>query len=185
MATIVPKLTVDDLELLPDDGKRYELIEGELFVSAVPHLSHQHTSGQILTELMLYLRQHPVGEAVATPGLVFDVHNSTIPDLIYVSHERLAQVEQDGHLYGAPELVIEILSPGSENRRRDEVFKRQVYGKFGVDEYWIVDPDQRTVTVFRLQNNSLQPASTLGQGETLTTPLLPDLSLAVDAIFRG
>ncbi len=183
MAAIEPKLTVDDLALLPDDGKRYELIEGELFVSTTPSLMHQRIVTTLVVELGVYLRQHPVGEVLTTPGVMFDVADAVIPDLVYVSHERLAQIEHEGRLRGAPELIIEIMSPGSENRRRDEVIKRQTYGKFGVNEYWIVDSEQRTIGVFRLQDGALKPAATLGAVDTLQTPLLPHFSAAVSTIF--
>ncbi len=92
---------------------------------------------------------------------------------MYVSHERRAQIEHAGRLHGAPELIVEILSPGNENRRRDEVIKRQTYGKFGVDEYWIVDPEQRTIVVYRLQEGVLRLENTYAAQDQLTTPLSP------------
>jgi len=183
MAAIEPKLTVDDLALLPDDGKRYELIEGELLVSTAPSLSHQFIAGNIQTEFTLYLRQHPVGRVVATPGIIFDIGDAVIPDLVYITHERLAQIEHGGRLHGAPELIVEILSPGNENRRRDEVIKRQTYGKFGVDEYWIVDGAARMIAQFRLHNGVLQPTATFRSDDSMQTPLLPNFTLAVGSIF--
>ena len=183
-AQIEPKLTVDDLDLLPDDGNRYELIEGELLVSTAPGLPHQRIAGMFHFEISLYLRQHPVGEVIATPGMMFDVYNATIPDLIYMSHERRDQIEHGGRLRGAPELVIEVLSPGDENRRRDEVVKRQTYGKFGVEEYWIVDPEQHVIEVYRLSDGALLPVATLAEQDTLTTPLLPNFALKLSNMFN-
>ena len=180
---IEPKLTVDDLHLLPDDGNRYELIEGELLVSTAPGLPHQRIITNVILEIGLYLRQKPVGEVITTPGVIFDIFNAVIPDLVYVSHERRDQIEHGGRLRGAPELVIEILSPGSENRRRDEVVKRQTYGKFGVEEYWIVDPEQRAIEVYRLSEGALLPVATLTEQDTLTTPLLPSFAIEPGIIF--
>jgi Uma2 family endonuclease len=132
----------------------------------------------------LYLRQHRVGRVVATPGINFDVVDAVIPDLVYISHERLAQIEHGGRLHGAPELIIEILSPGNENRHRDEVIKRQTYGKFGVSEYWIVDPEQRTIAAYRLKDGVLRLEATFAAQHQLTTPL-PDFALAVGGIFAA
>ena len=185
MTVIEPKLTVDDLALLPDDGKRYELHEGELLVSAAPSLIHQIIAGNIQTELVLYLRQHTVSRVVATPGVIFSPVDAFIPDLVYVSHERRTQIEHGGRLHGAPELIVEILSPGNENRRRDEVIKRQTYAKFGVDEYWIVDPEQQMIGVYRLQGEVLQLQATFTAQDQLTTPLLPDFVLAVGSLFTA
>jgi Uma2 family endonuclease len=183
MAAIEPKLTVDDLALLPDDGKRYELHEGELLVSSVPSLFHQRIVTNSVLELGLYLRQNPVGQVVTTPGVIFDPFEAFIPDLVYISHERLAQIEHGGRLHGAPELIVEILSPGNDNRRRDEVIKRQTYGKFGVDEYWIVDGEARMIAQFRLHNGVLQPTATFHSDDSMWTSLLPNFTLAVGNIF--
>lgn len=185
MAAIEPKLTVDDLALLPDDTNRYELHEGELLVSSAPSFNHQLIASNISFQIKLYLQQHPSGVVVETPGVIFDPVNAFIPDLVYISHERLAQIEHGGRLHGAPELIVEILSPGNENRRRDEVIKRQTYGKFGVDEYWIVDGEARTIAQFRLLNGVLSPIATLGSDDTATTPLLPSFALAVGSILAG
>ena len=185
MAAIEPKLTIDDLALLPDDGNRYELHEGELLVSSAPSFNHQLIASNISFQIKLYLQQHPSGVVVETPGVIFDRVEAFIPDLIYVSHERRAQIEHGGRLHGAPELIVEILSPGNENRRRDEVIKRQTYGKFGVDEYWIVDPEQRTIAMYRLQGSALHLEDTWAAQNQLTTSLLPDFVLAVGNIFAG
>lgn len=183
MTVIEPKLTVDDLALLPDDGKRYELIEGELLVTGILSIAHQLICSNLVFELGFYLRQRRCGNCVMAPGVIFDSLNSVIPDLVYVSHERRAHIEHGGRLHGAPELIIEILSPGGDNRRRDEVIKRQTYAKFGVEEYWIVDPEQRAIAPFRLRNGVLQPSALVRDNASATTPLLPGFALVMHSVF--
>jgi Uma2 family endonuclease len=102
---------------------------------------------------------------------------------VYISHEWLAQIGHAGRLHGAPELIVEVLSPGNENRRRDEMIKRQTHGKFGVDEYWIVDGEVRMITVYRLGNGVVRLDATFAAQDQLTTPLLPNFAPAVGSIF--
>lgn len=105
-----------------------------------------------------------------------------IPDLVYISFERGREIATGDLLTGAPELIIEVLSPGAENRRRDEHAKRLLYKKYGVKEYWILDPQQRTVQVFRTARFKL--TATLGTRDVLTTPLLPGFRCPVKEIFE-
>ncbi|HWC77452.1 MAG TPA: Uma2 family endonuclease [Blastocatellia bacterium] len=146
-ARIEPLVTVADLDLMPDDGNRYEIIDGEMLVSRTPGLTHQTISANLLVSLKNYLLQNPVGDAWATPGVIFDELNAVIPDLVFVSKARRAEVAPGERIVGAPDILIEILSPESENERRDRVIKRQVYARFGVKEYWIIDPVNRAVEV--------------------------------------
>ena len=180
---IHPVLTVDDLDALPDDDNRYELVEGELLVSRAPSLTHQRISGNIFACLWTYLSQNPIGEVITTPGVIFDEHNAVIPDLVYMSRETAAAVASGKHITGAPDLAVEVVSPGAEGARRDRSLKRQVYSKNGVKEYWIADPERRTVEVYRLQNQILEPAATLTIEDALTSPLLPGLRCSVRDIF--
>jgi len=140
MAAKIDRLmTVDDLDAMPEDGNRYEVIEGELFVSRAPGLPHQIVSGNIFGFFFNYLAQHPIGRIIATPGLVFSQYSGVIPDLVFYRHARGREIIANDRLNAAPEIVIEILSPGRENISRDRVAKRQLYAKHGVKEYWIVD----------------------------------------------
>ncbi len=182
---IQPLLTIADLEIMPDDENRYELMEGELIVSRAPSLTHQRILKNLLTTIDDYLEQTPLGEVFATPGVIFDELNSAIPDIAFVSRERGALIASGEHIKGAPELMVEIVSPGSENARRDCVVKRQVYGKHGVQAYWIVDPENRAVEIYRLQQKSLELFTTLVDQDELTSPLLPQLSFPVAKIFRA
>ncbi|HEY0605304.1 MAG TPA: Uma2 family endonuclease [Herpetosiphonaceae bacterium] len=186
MATpLKPSLTVADLELMPDDGNRYELLEGELVVSRAPRLTHQRISGNIFALLHQHLSRHPIGEVFATPGIVFDQISSVIPDLVFVSYERQAEIVVDDRFIAAPELVIEILSPGEENAYRDRVTKRQIYGRFGVSEYWIVDPERQALEVYAIEENVLELQQTITGNDELTSLVLPDFVCQSDAIFNA
>lgn len=181
VAKLEPLLTIADLDSMPEDGNRYELIEGELFVSRSPSLIHQRTVRNLSFLFTLYLRENPLGEILPGPGVIFSDFSGVIPDLVYVSFERGKEIATGDRLTGAPELIIEVLSPGTENRRRDEHAKRQLYKKYGVKEYWILDPQQRTVQVFRTARFKL--TATLGVRDVLTTPLLPGFRCPVKEIF--
>jgi Uma2 family endonuclease len=182
VAKLEPLLTIADLDSMPEDGNRYELIEGELFVSRSPSLIHQRTVGNVHFLFKQFLRDNPVGEILTTPGVIFSDFSGVIPDLVYLSFARGKEIATGDRLTGAPELIIEVLSPGAENRRRDEHAKRQLYKKYGVKEYWILDPQQRTVKVFRTARFKL--TATLGVRDVLTTPLLPGFRCPVKEIFE-
>ncbi len=181
---IGPLVTVAELESMPDDGNRYELIEGELLVSRAPSLTHQRISRNLLILISQYLDQHPFGEVLATPGVIFDDFNSVIPDLIVVSNERRASIAAGERFSGAPEIIIEILSPGPENSKRDRVAKRQVYSRYGVMEYWVIDPESYTIEVYRMQAGTLELATTLTQTDSLASSVLPDFVVSVADIFN-
>lgn len=132
--------TSSDLELLPDDGKRYEIIEGELFVSEHPHWYHQIVCGRACMLLDEWSRQTKRGQANIAPGLIFSDTDDVAPDVVWNSHERLQKsLGEDGKLHLAPELAIEVLSPGSTNERCDRDAKLKLYSRRGVQEYWILD----------------------------------------------
>jgi len=184
MAThIEPLLTIADLDSMPDDGNRYELIEGELFVSCSPSLTHQSVAGNIFISVTTYLIENPIGKIWMTPGVIFSESSGVIPDLVYVSNERCAEIASGDRVRGAPDLAIEIVSPGVENERRDRLAKRQLYGKYGVKEYWIVDFQTRTIEVYVLQGQRLQHQSLLTAKDEITSSVLPGYSYRVETIF--
>jgi Uma2 family endonuclease len=184
MAThIEPLLTVADLDIMPDDGNRYELIEGELFVSRSPSLRHQSVSGNFFHSIKTYLIENPIGEIWATPGVIFSEFSGVIPDLVFVSHQRRNEIAAGDRITGAPNLVIEIVSPGAENERRDRLAKRQLYGKHGVKEYWIVDFEKRPIEVYLLQGQTLQLQSHLTEKDEITSSVLPGYRAKVETIL--
>jgi Uma2 family endonuclease len=178
--------TVSDLELLPDDGNRYEVIEGELYVSTAPTVWHQDLIAQLTAEMVFYLRDHPIGKVWPGVGIVFDEFNGVIPDLLCVSNERAATVVDKGRLWAAPELVAEVISPGSENEKRDRVLKKKLYSARGVKEYWIFDQERREVEILRpRETGGLELATKLAANDDLTTPLLPGFRCPVSRLFSA
>ena len=180
---VEPLITVAELDCLPDDGNRYELIEGELFVSTAPGLPHQRVAGNLYFSLRSHLKENPSGEVILTPGVIFSEYSAVIPDLVYVNNDRAQGIIANNRFVAAPDLVIEIVSPGKENEDRDRVVKRQAYGKYGVKEYWIVDPQQRTVEVYRLKGRTLRLTEQLSQADELRSTLLPGYRCQVASLF--
>jgi Uma2 family endonuclease len=125
------------------------------------------------------------GRVYTTPGLVFSEDNDVIPDLIWISRERLeAGRDASGHITLGPDLVVESLSPGTANERRDRVAKLGLYSRRGVDEYWIADYRQQQVEVFRRGESGLELAATLGDEDTLTSPLLAGFTVRVADLWE-
>ncbi len=180
------RLQVADLALLPEEaGTRYELIQGVLHVTMQPHWQHQSITMHLMGQLWLWSMQTGQGVVLPTPGVIFAADEAVVPDVVWVRRERLAALlGEDGKLHGAPDLVIEVLSPGRQNQERDRVEKRDLYRRHGVAEYWIVDCWQRWVEVYRpAAEETTGPVQTVGEAETLTSPLLPGFSVAVAALF--
>jgi Uma2 family endonuclease len=184
-AYTLPPLTIADLEAMPDDGNRYELIEGEIYVSKSPSFFHQSILLVFATTFTDYLHSNPIGTVSFGVGIVFDDFSGVIPDFVYFSHEREKHILKGERFSGAPEIAVEILSPGSSNERRDRHVKRNLYSSRGVDEYWIVDPDSRTIEVHRKRREGgLEFIVTLQQDDDLTSTLLPGFRMRVATLFE-
>ena len=182
---IEPLLTVADLDALPDDdGNRYELIAGELFVSRAPGIPHQLVLQNLQMEFFSYLKANPIGILVPGAGAIFSDYDAVIPDLVFVRNERWDQVVTGEKFTGAVDLVIEVLSPGAANRRRDLNAKRQLYGKYGVREYWIIDTENLVILIYGLHEPTLEETATLTAGDNLTSTILPGFQLRVSTIFN-
>ena len=173
-------LTYADLASFPDDGLRRELLEGELLVSPAPRLRHQKTVGRLHGAIWVHLEQ--VGGAEVYLALT-DVVLSDItvlePDLLVVTDRQRAQLTEK-NIQGPPALVIEVLS----DPRIDRVRKRDLYAKYGVPEYWVVDPDAGQVEIYRLTDRTFAAPQVLKPGELLATPTLPGLSIDLATLFR-
>ncbi|MBI2216851.1 MAG: Uma2 family endonuclease [Candidatus Rokubacteria bacterium] len=183
---LAEKFTSADLDLMPDDGKRYEVIEGELHVSRQPGWNHQFTCGRLFRFLDEWSDRSGLGLTNLAPGLIFAEDDDVAPDLVWVSRTRLeAVLGDDGKLHAAPEVVIEVLSPGAANERRDRQAKLKLYGRRGVQEYWIVDWMRRQIEVYRRDEGTLALATTFLAQDTLTSSLLPGFSCPVGALFFG
>ncbi|WP_019502846.1 Uma2 family endonuclease [Pseudanabaena sp. PCC 6802] len=177
--------TIQDVEALPDnEWIRYEIIDGELFVTRAPHHKHQYVIGRIFSVLDNWSLDSGLGEPSIMPGLIFSDSDNVAPDLVWVSYERLAQIQDDaGHFRGAPELVVEVLSPGKANEDRDRSAKLKLYSVQGVREYWIVDRIAQRIEVYRREQAQLALAKTLLVGDAITSPLLPGFTCEVAQIF--
>jgi Uma2 family endonuclease len=184
--TTSTRWTSADLEALPDDGKRYEIIDGELYVSKQPHYYHQRVCVSVSALLNTWDKQTGLGQVNFAPGVIFAEDDDVAPDVTWMSKERLAAaLRPDGHLHAAPELVIEVLSPCSSNERRDREAKLKLYSRRGVHEYWIMDWRARQVEVHRREQAQLKLIGTLYEADTLDTPLLPGFSCQVAELFEG
>ncbi len=177
------KMTYEDLLLLPEDGLRHEIIDGEHYVNASPIEKHQRVSYNLIVEIGIYLREHPVGRLYHAPfDVVFSQYDVVEPDLIFISNDR-RQILTEKNIQGSPDLLIEILS--ASNRKYDEVTKHELYERTGVPEYWIVDPARDAVRVFRRNTaGRYERAAELSSEDTLTSPLFPTLEIHLDRIFN-
>jgi Uma2 family endonuclease len=176
------KLTYEDYVRLPDDGLRHEIIDGEHYVTPSPSLRHQQISGRLFYSIQQYLHEHPTGTIFYAPvDALLSKFDIVVPDLIYISNER-SRYMTTKNVQGPPDLVIEILSPGTA--RRDQELKRDLYERVGVQEYWLVDPGRELIDVYLAETVSrfavsLQHTKSAG----LTSPLFPGLEIRLDRIF--
>jgi Uma2 family endonuclease len=178
--------TVVDLERLPEDGKRREIIDGELFVSTQPQNDHQVTCLNVSFALKSWNDQGGLGVVIPSPGVIFSPEDAVAPDVTWISHSRLAgQLDAAGHLRVAPELVVEVVSPGQENERRDQAAKLLLYGRRGVSEYWILDWRQRQVGIYRRDGDVLAFTRLLAEADEIESPILPGFRCPVRQFFAG
>src|SRR5215218_10255867 len=171
-------LTIDDWEAMPHgDGNRYEIIEGELFVSCSPGLTHERVLLKLILLIGNFLERSPIGEAVANMGVILSNVSGVIPDLLVFLNEQRDTIITNDRLTGPPALVIEVVSPGSANSRRDRVTKLQLYSKHQVPEYWIVDPGNLTMDQYVSDGSSLKLRQRLQrEEERLSSAAIPGFS---------
>jgi Uma2 family endonuclease len=176
---------IHDLEVLPkNEWTTYEIINGELFVTRSPHRRHQQVSGRIYAALDAWSVGSRLGEAIFAPGVILSDADNVIPDVVWISKARLALIEDEaGHLTGMPELVVEVLSSGEQNIRRDREAKLKLYSVQGAQEYWIADRFLKQLEIYRRENARLVLIETLEIGDVLRSPLLPEFSCKIDQMF--
>ncbi len=175
------KLTYEDYVELPDDGRRYEILDGELEVSPAPAPLHQRVSGNLFAALHAHVRERKLGRVYSAPIDVILAPTTVVqPDLVFVSAGRESIVTRRA-VEGPPELVVEILSPWSV--RRDRVSKAAIYARFGIGHYWLLDPEARTFEVYEAQGAEYRPAATHGGSGIMRTPLFPDLLLELGLVW--
>ena len=176
------RLTVRDyLDIPEEDENRYELIDGELYMAPAPSWEHQKSAINLSTLLDNFVSDTGLGEVVASPIDVYLSDEDVFqPDIVFISNERLGIIRSDG-IHGAPDLVIEVLSPGTE--RIDRTLKSERYEMFDVREYWQANPIAKTILVLRARDGAFERVGLFTEGMTLETPLLPGLRVDVSAVF--
>lgn len=175
------KFTYEDYQHTPDD-QRYELLDGELIMAPAPNVGHQRIGTQLGWRLAQFVTERGLGEVLFAPcDVVLSNTDVVQPDLLFVSHERAHLLLGGTNVLGAPDLVVEILSPSTAGR--DRTLKRALYAKHGVREYWLVGPDARTVTVLRLDGGAFEVVGLYGEGQTLTSPTLEGFAVDLNEIF--
>lgn len=179
--------TYADYRRLPDDGRRYEVIRGFLYVSPAPSITHQRALGELFAKLRFFVLAEGLGEVLVAPVNVLlpkEIAAPVQPDLVFfrTGNEPGAQALS---FQGVPDLVVEVLSPGT--RRVDLGVKLAAYLEAGVPEAWFVDPQPRTVLVYGLSEDgkSYVELSRGGAGESVVSQVLPGLRLEVSEIFQA
>ena len=178
------KLTYDDYVLIPEDGQRHEILDGEHCVSPAPRPRHQRVSSKLHVRLGSFVETHSLGWVLAAPtDVVLSPYDIVQPDLLFISNKRLGIITEP-NVQGAPDLVIEIFS--KKTRQQDEGTKREIYERYSVWEYWMLDPDRRSALIYRRIGNRLRLVTELSAaaGDVLTTPLLPGLEIRLTEIFE-
>ena len=173
-------LTYQDYLQMPDDRNRREILSGDLYVTPAPTPLHQRAVVNLITLLQGYLARHKVGKLYASPvDVVLSQVDVVQPDLVFVSNDRLHLVTETS-IQGAPDLVVEILSPSTA--RLDRGRKMDAYAQFGVREYWIADTDARTLEIYRLEGQNLRLTST-SEATALSSAVFPDLTFDLQSLW--
>ena len=176
------KLTYEDYRKTPED-ERYELLDGELLMTAAPNIAHQRVSSRLERRLAAFVEEKGLGEIFRAPtDVVLSDTDVVQPDILFVSKGQADIITADD-VQGAPDLVVEVLSPSTA--RRDWRDKLDLYSKHGVREFWLADPQTEIVWVLLLNEDSLEIAAIYGRGDTLTSPMLEAFTLDLDQVFQG
>ena len=178
------KFTINDYMSTPNE-KRYQLLDGELLVAPSPTRKHQTISGQLYLTMTQFVTQSQLGQVWYAPlDVILSNHDVVQPDILFVSNAR-ANILTEANVQGAPDLVVEILSPATAQHDRE--YKRTLYSRHGVREYWLVDPEDNMVEVWTDRDSEsgtgLVLAAAYQRGDTLASPLLEGLNIPLEALF--
>ena len=174
------RFTYNDYLLLPED-KRYEILGGELYMVAAPNIRHQSVSFSLEVALFQHVKNKGLGRVLHAPcDVILSEENVLQPDILFVRKERLGIIGE-ANLQGPPDIVIEILSEGT--RCKDLELKRKTYARFGIQEYWVVDPEAATVEVLVWSEIGYVTAATYGKSDCLSSPLLPNFNLPLSEVL--
>ncbi len=175
--------TYEDYLKLPDDGRRFEIIEGVLYVTNAPNIDHQFVVSEIVQRIGNFVRQYNLGYILSAP---FEVHLSerarpVLPDVIFIKAERWPETGA-GYFEGAPDLIVEVLSPST--RRTDQVVKFTAYEQAGVSEYWIVDPKSKIVQVYVLSGREYGLLGEFLGEDVVQSSVLAGLQIVARTLFN-
>jgi Uma2 family endonuclease len=182
VGTVRPRVTFVDLERMPDDGRRYELYDGEVVVVPSPLPRPQIVHARLVDVLREYALTSGGLCLYAPLDIVFSDYDVLQPDIVYFSAERKHLINLNAAIRHAPDLCVEILSPSTAKRDRGP--KMEMFARFGVREYWIVDPLAVTLEAYELDGGRYQLRQCATDGDSISSPLLPGLSFSVRAIFQ-
>ena len=175
-------LTYADYTALPDDGKRYEILDGELFVTPAPSGWHQVALANLVSVLDGYVRPRGMGKVLFAPlDVLFADTSIAQPDLVYLDATRTSLISRRG-VEGAPTLLVEVLSPSTA--RTDRNVKFALYARYGVDFYWIIDPETRVLEAYRREGSGYVLAMSASGPEPCGPPPFEDLGLVVEALWQ-
>jgi Uma2 family endonuclease len=178
----VVRLTYEDYAALPADGRRWELIDGELELSPAPSPRHQTVSRRLQHELMAQLEDTDIALVFNAPvDLILSPHDIVQPDLVLVRTGKNIITERA--IEGLPDVVVEILSPSSG--LMDKRVKRALYARFGVPEYWLVEPQVGSIEICLLRETGLEPALRFDRASRLTSPAFPEIDVNLEHVFRS
>ena len=182
MQDVQPRFGYTDLLAMPDDGRRYEIHEGELVVVAAPLARHQIAVVEIVIVLHDY-RRRSGGRVVTAPfDIVFGEYDVVQPDVVFFRAERSHLVRLDEVTRAAPDIAVEVLSPSTASIDRGR--KMRMFARYGVPEYWIVDPVRLEIEVHALENGGYRRAQVATGVDTVRSVLLPDLTFTAASIFH-
>ncbi len=165
----------------PEDDYRYEVVDGELYVTPAPSWLHQRGANRLLVYLDTYVHPRGLGEVVSAPiGVILDEEAGVQPDLVYVSRERAGIITEQG-IEGAPDLVVEVLSPSTE--ARDRGLKMRRYAAAGIPHYWMLVPRDRSLEAYRFGESGYDLTGIYSTGSTFQPEFFPGLEIPIDDLW--
>ena len=174
-------LTYEDFCALPDDGLRYEVVDGLLFAEPSPRRAHQEAVGNLFAILHAHVRAHDLGKVYVAPfDVILDARTTVVPDIVFVVKDRLDIIAERG-VEAAPDLLVEVLSSGTA--RRDRVRKLNAYARHGVRHYWLVDPEAKTLEAFELVEGAYRLAAAVGGDDEFRPRVFPGLAISLPILF--
>ena len=183
MRAVDPRVTYDELCAWPDDGKRYELYDGEVIVVPAPNWAHQRIITALIELLKAYEHTNGGGVVAAPFDIVLSQYDVLQPDVVYFTAEKRARIQPTEGSYVVPDLAVEVLSRSTA--RRDRGRKMELLARFGLPEYWLIEPFERTLEVYvRGEDSQLVESGAYDRQQEFASPTLPSLRFPVARLFE-